>query len=107
MTKLEQAAYLVALISIMESKEGAGNLRGKSLAKEYEKTYDDFVSTIRKEHEDETRKRELAERKHEDRAAEPRSEPRSGQPLGEHGSPDDSTGSPRIREGLYGANSNR
>jgi len=44
----------VNLISIMESKEDAGLLKGKTLHKEYDRCYAEFKGILQKEHENET-----------------------------------------------------
>lgn len=68
MTKQELASYMVSLISIMESKEDAGRHRGQTLGKEYNLCYDQFMEIIKKEHDDETRKREQSVRRPEEGA---------------------------------------
>lgn len=55
MNKVEQAEYLANLITIMDSRETAGLQRGQTIPKEYTKVYDEYIETIRKEHEDEAR----------------------------------------------------
>ncbi len=52
--KYDLADYLVNLISIMESKEDAGLLKGKTLHKEYDRCYAEFKGILQKEHENET-----------------------------------------------------
>lgn len=79
MNKQEMAGYLANLISIMESKEDAGISRGRTLADEYNKTYNEFRELLDKEKDYyETGSSEQQSERTEERTDLSRREPRSG-----------------------------
>lgn len=76
-SKHELANYCANLLSIIGSKEDAGQDRGGTIAREYTRAYDELTSIIRKEEEDETRKW-----KFDPHRSENRTEQSSGQSFG-------------------------
>lgn len=80
MNNQELVAYLVGLNTIMEAKEDAGIGRGTTLINEYNRHYDQLAKNLKKEHEDEARKRDEQVRRPEAGADQPRSIPRSSEP---------------------------
>jgi hypothetical protein len=74
MTKIEMARYLVDLVSIMESQERAGRSRGRTLAEEYDKVYNEFRDLLDKEKENEARTSEREQQRPETRTDSPRRE---------------------------------
>lgn len=52
MDKMQQAAYLVNLLTLIESFERGGGQRSTTLTREYERAYEDLRSTLDEEHEE-------------------------------------------------------
>lgn len=57
MNKAELVSYCANLLSIMAARETTGIARGQTLGREYTRAYDELTGIIRKEEENETRKR--------------------------------------------------
>lgn len=80
MNKYDVAEYCANLIIIMDSKDSTGIPKGQTITTEYTRAYDELIGYIKKDNEDEARKRNNDTKRPQDRAEVSRSLGGSSEP---------------------------